>query len=111
MVGLVNEYAGRGPQKARTVVSGDMAVCVLEDTLTTGERTLASRGDGETVLDLRKRLQDAMREDAIRVVEDLTGRKVKAFMSENHIDPDLAVETFVFQPVVEMWASVDGWET
>jgi uncharacterized protein YbcI len=110
MVGLVNDYTGRGPQKARTAVSEDMAVCLLEDTLTKGERTLVARGESEAVLDLRRRFQNAMREDAVRVVENLSGRKVKAFMSENHIDPDLAVETFVFEPVIEMWARAAEWD-
>ena len=32
-------------------------------------------------------------------------------MSENHIDPDLAVETFVLVPVVETWARGDGCES
>ena len=39
-----------------------------------------------------------MREDLIAVVERQLDRKVLAFMSQNHIDPDLAVEVFVLQP-------------
>ena len=31
----------------------------------------------------------------IETVEGLTGRRVQAFMSANHQDPDLAVELFV----------------
>jgi uncharacterized protein YbcI len=38
-----------------------------------------------------------MAEEAISVVEELSGRRVMAFMSNNHIDPDLAVEIFVLQ--------------
>jgi hypothetical protein len=37
----------------------------------------------------------AMREEAIAVIEGLTGRRVTAFMSANHIEPDLAAEMFV----------------
>jgi uncharacterized protein YbcI len=37
--------------------------------------------------------------DISREIEDLTGRKVVGFMSDNHIDPDLAVEVFVLEPV------------
>jgi len=36
-----------------------------------------------------------MRDDLIAVVEELTGRRVIAFLSDNHMDPDIAVETFV----------------
>ena len=34
-----------------------------------------------------------------RKIEQLTGRKVIGFMSDNHIDPDIAVEVFVLEPV------------
>jgi hypothetical protein len=46
-------------------------------------------------------------EDAIASVEELTGRTVTAFMSANHIDPDLAAELFVLEPAPEM-APSDG---
>ena len=36
-----------------------------------------------------------MQADVSREIEQLTGRKVIGFMSDNHIDPDLAVEVFV----------------
>ena len=31
-------------------------------------------------------------------MERLTARKVRAFLSESHLDPDLAVEIFVLEP-------------
>ena len=39
-----------------------------------------------------------MAQEAIGIVEELSGRRVAAFMSDNHIDPDLAIEIFVLQP-------------
>jgi hypothetical protein len=39
-----------------------------------------------------------MREDLVKLVEDTLDRKVIAFMSANHIDPDMAVEVFVLEP-------------
>ena len=39
-----------------------------------------------------------METDLSREIEELTGRKVVGFMSDNHIDPDLAVEVFVLEP-------------
>lgn len=39
-----------------------------------------------------------MRSDLIAVVEERTGRRVAAFMSDNHIDPDFAAEVFVLEP-------------
>jgi uncharacterized protein YbcI len=69
--------------------------------LTVGERSLADAGEGEAVLDLRKRWQRVMQADMSREIEGLTGRKVVGFMSDNHIDPDLAVEVFVLEPLPE----------
>ena len=37
----------------------------------------------------------------IAAVERLSGRSVYAFLSDNHIDPDIAVETFVLAPLAD----------
>ena len=47
---------------------------------------------------MRRAYQDAMRTDCIAAIEDLTSRTVAAFMSANHIDPDLAAEVFILNP-------------
>jgi len=86
---------GRGPTKAKTTL-GDV---VLQDSLTLGEKTLADAGQGAVVLDLRRRWHGVMQADVSREIEELTGRKVIGFMSDNHIDPDLAVEVFVLEPL------------
>ena len=39
-----------------------------------------------------------MRDDLVKVVEDALDRKVIAFMSNNHIDPDMGVEVFILEP-------------
>jgi len=95
VVALLSEYTGRGPTKAQTTIRNNVVVVLMHDTLTKGERALVSRGRGAKVLDLRHEFQTAMQEDAIDVIARLTGRKVLAFMSANHIDPDLAAEMFV----------------
>lgn len=40
-----------------------------------------------------------MRERCSRKLETLTGRKVVGFMSDDHIDPDIAVELFILEPL------------
>ena len=89
---------GRGPTKARTTLGENGVFVVLEDTLTRGEQTLSDAGYGAAVLDLRRHWQTVMENDLSRDIEALTGRKVIGFMSDNHIDPDLAVEVFVLEP-------------
>jgi uncharacterized protein YbcI len=90
---------GRGPTRARTTLGENGVFVVLQDSLTRGERTLADAGEGRAVLDLRRRWQRVMEADISREIEQLTGRKVVGFMSDNHIDPDLAVEVFVLEPL------------
>jgi uncharacterized protein YbcI len=90
---------GRGPTKARTTIGENGVFVVLQDSMTIGERTLADHGEGEAVLDLRRRWQRVMQADVSKEIELLTGRKVIGFMSDNHIDPDLAVEVFVLEPL------------
>jgi uncharacterized protein YbcI len=98
VVHLLAEYTGRGPTRARTYIHPDLVVVVLQDTLTKAERTLVRSGHSPIVLDTRKKFQLAMRDELVTGVQSLTGRTVEAFMSENHIDPDIAVETFVLSP-------------
>ena len=50
---------------------------------------------------MRRAYQEAMTTDCIAAIEDLTGRTVLAFMSANHIDPDVAAELFVLEPEAE----------
>jgi hypothetical protein len=39
-----------------------------------------------------------MRSDMIAAVEEITGRSVVAFMSTNHVDPDIACEILMLAP-------------
>jgi uncharacterized protein YbcI len=96
-VQLFHEYTGRGPTQARTTINGDLVIIVLGSTLLKAERSLISAGDGDTVRQMRRRFQDVMRPDLTAAVEQQTGRKVIAFMSDNHMDPDLACEVFILE--------------
>jgi len=97
VVRALSETTGRGPTKAKTTIGENGVFVVLQDTLTRGERTLSDAGEGKAVLDLRRRWQAVMEANVSRAIEELTGRKVIGFMSDNHIDPDLAVEVFILE--------------
>jgi uncharacterized protein YbcI len=94
----MREYTGRGPTKARTYIDEDLITVVLQDTLTMGERSLVRDGKVELVLTMRKAFQTTMGVQMIAAVERHSGRRVYAFLSDNHIDPDVAVESFVLAP-------------
>jgi uncharacterized protein YbcI len=95
IVRLQAEYYGKGPTKARTYVFDDLVVVVLEETFTRAEKTLAQRGEGDAIQHIRRRFQQQMAEDFIGVVEQATGRKVRAFLSDTDIAQDVSVETFL----------------
>jgi uncharacterized protein YbcI len=99
VVRLLAEYTGRGPTKARTYINEDYIAVVLQDTMTRGERSLARDGREQLVLSNRKAYQQTMSRDLIGAIEQLTGRTVLAFLSDNHINPDIAVESFVLVPL------------
>jgi uncharacterized protein YbcI len=98
IVGLFREYYGRGPERGKSYLLDDRyVVCVLKDTMTTVERTLAST-DPEMVRRVRLVFQEAMRDSFIGVVEEATGRRVLTYHSQMTLDPDLGFEFFLLEP-------------
>jgi uncharacterized protein YbcI len=95
IVALLKEFYGRGPDKAKTYVNGDLVVCLLRGGFTRVEQTLREGGHGDDVIRQRMAFQDVMRERFERVVEEATGRSVVGFMSGNQQDPDMICEVFV----------------
>ncbi len=98
VVQLYREYTGRGPTQAHTTITEDLIIVMMGDSLLKAEKSLAGDGRTELVLEMRRAVQDTMRQDLTAAVERLSQRTVIAFMSHNHIDPDLASELFVLAP-------------
>ncbi|MGA9762917.1 MAG: Na-translocating system protein MpsC family protein [Gaiellaceae bacterium] len=98
MTQMHREHYGRGATSVRTVISHDHVVSFLEDILTPMERTLVDAGEVEPVREARLAFQRAMRVRFIETIENATGRKVRAFLSQVHFDPDIAAEVFVLEP-------------
>jgi uncharacterized protein YbcI len=91
------DHYGRGPASSRAVVDRDHVAVFLEDGYTPMERTLIAAGKFETVRHTRHEFQRALRAEFTGAIEKISGRKVRAFMSEVHHDPDLSVEIFVLE--------------
>ena len=98
IVGIHRQYFGRGASRARTVMGADYVICFLEDIYTPVERTLIEAGRFPAVQETRTAFQDTMRDRFVAEVEQVVGRKVIGFLSQVHVDPDLAVETFILEP-------------
>jgi uncharacterized protein YbcI len=111
LVQLHSRYYGKGPTKAKTHMVNDTVVCILRGGFTTVERTLLETGEVESVYQMRRSFQQAMEEEFRRIVEESTGREVIAYMSSIHVDPDLAVELFVLEPVDEPAAEESAEQT
>ena len=94
IVGILRENYGRGPMRAKTYVLDDLVVCVLRDGFTKHEQTMMDSGEGERVVEQRHDFQRMMEERYKELVEDLTGHKVVAFLSQSHVDPDITIEVF-----------------
>jgi uncharacterized protein YbcI len=95
LVRLHSDYYGKGPTKARSYIVSDTVVAILEGGFTRVEATLIAEGKSRAVHEVRRSFQSAMEERFREVVEKATGRKVVAYLSQIHTDPDLAVELFV----------------
>jgi uncharacterized protein YbcI len=98
IVQLFREYYGRGPNKAKSYLLDDrIVVCVLEDTMTTVERTLVRNGHGHMVRQVRLTFQEAMAEQFTGTVEQAMGRRVTAYHSQLTMEPDMGFEFFVLE--------------
>jgi uncharacterized protein YbcI len=98
LVAIFKEATGRGPAQALTYINENVILTLLRDTMTTAERTLMEEDQDQAVRSLRRLFQGVVRDQAIEVVERLTGHKVLAFLSDHAVDPDYAIEVFVLEP-------------
>lgn len=97
LVGLHKRFYGKGPVRAKSYLIDSTVLCMLEGPYTLVERTLITNGRGDTVRELRREFQTAMREQFTAAVEDSLNRKVSAYLSQVHTDPDVAVELFMLE--------------
>jgi len=98
LVALHTRFYGKGPTSAKTHYMDDAVVSFLWEGFTRVEETLIAAGRSDDVADLRRSFQVTMQAEFTAVVEKATGRKVSAYLSQVHIDPNMAVEIFLLEP-------------
>ncbi|WP_354698091.1 hypothetical protein DSM112329_03755 [Paraconexibacter sp. AEG42_29] len=99
VVRTVSGYTGRGPTRARTFILDDVITVVLEDNLTKAEQHLVQAGLDEQIEALRLSFKRTIKDELIAGVQEIMGREVRAYLTANHLRPDIAVETFILKAV------------
>ena len=96
MVALHERYHHRAPVTAKTLMlGGDLIACVLGGVYTDVEKTMIELQRSTIVQETRSAFQTAMQHKFIAAVERLSGRDVLAFISNQHVGPDIEIELFM----------------
>jgi uncharacterized protein YbcI len=95
IVTIFAECYGRGPTKAKTYAFDNYLFTVLEDILTTVERTLVDRGEEDLVRKVRLTFQEATADRFTSAVADIAGREVVGYHSQVTFHPPMGFEIFV----------------
>jgi uncharacterized protein YbcI len=107
-VRILREHYGRGPMKAKTYALDDIIVIVMRGSgFTALEQTIMDSGQPERVVAMREDFQAVMAKRYEKTIEELTGRKVLAFLSQAHVDPDITMEIFFVDRPLDGFGAVE----
>jgi uncharacterized protein YbcI len=108
IVAILREHYGRGPMKAKTYALDDIIVVVMRGSgFTALEKTIMDSGEPERVVSMRHDFQRMMTKRFTDTIEELTGAKVLAFLSQAHVEPDLTMEIFFVDRPLEGFGAVE----
>jgi uncharacterized protein YbcI len=108
IVGILRDHYGRGPMKAKTYALDDIVVVVMRGSgFTPLEQTIMDSGDPNRVVAMREDFQHVMADRYKQTIEELTGRKVLAFLSQAHVEPDITMEIFFIDRPLEGFGAVE----
>jgi uncharacterized protein YbcI len=108
VVAILREHYGRGPMKAKTYALDDIIVVVMRGSgFTPLEQTIMDSGKPDRVVDMRHEFQHMMTRQFTETIERLTDRKVLAFLSQAHVDPDITIEIFFVDAPLEGFGAVE----
>lgn len=108
IVRILRERYGRGPMKAKTYALDDIIVVVLRaGGFTAAEQTMIDSGEPERVVAMREDFQRVMAKDYKDTIEELTDRRVLAFLSNAHVEPELTLEVFFVDRPLDGFGAVE----
>ena len=107
-VGILREHYGRGPMRAKTYALDDIIVVVMRGSgFTPLEQTIMDSGEPERIVAMREDFQRVMAKRYEQTIEELTGRKVLAFLSQAHVEPDITMEIFFIDGQLEGFGALE----
>jgi uncharacterized protein YbcI len=105
---ILRDHYGRGPMKAKTYALDDIIVVVMRGSgFTALEQTIMDSGDPDRVIAMREDFQRVMAARYKQTIEGLTGRKVLAFLSQAHVEPDITMEVFFVDGPLKGFGAVE----
>jgi uncharacterized protein YbcI len=111
IVAILRDHYGRGPMKAKTYALDDIIVVVMRGSgFTPLEKTIMDSGQPDRVIAMREDFQRVMAERYKQTIEELTGRKVLAFLSQAHVEPDITMEIFFIDDPLDGFGAVEVTE-
>ena len=108
IVGILRDHYGRGPMRAKTYVLDDIIVVVMRGSgFTPLEKTIMNSGQPDRVIAMREDFQRVMSKRYQDTIEELTDRKVLAFLSQAHVEPDITMEIFFVDGPLEGFGALE----
>jgi uncharacterized protein YbcI len=108
IVGILRDHYGRGPMRAKTYALDDIIVVVMRGSgFTPLEQTIMDSGAPDRVIAMREDFQRVMAERYKTTIEELTSRKVLAFLSQAHVEPDITMEVFFVDSPLDGFGAVE----
>jgi uncharacterized protein YbcI len=108
IVAILREHYGRGPTRAKTYALDDLIVVVMRGSgFTPLEQTMMDDGGAERVVALRHGFQVLIGDRYKQAIEGLTDRKVIAFLSQAHVEPDITIEIFFIDRPLQGFGAVE----
>jgi len=105
---MLHEHYGRGPMKAKTYALDDIIVVVMRGSgFTALEQTIMDSGEPDRVIAMREDFQRVMASRYNEAIETLTERKVLAFLSQAHVEPDITMEIFFVDRPLDGFGAVE----
>jgi uncharacterized protein YbcI len=91
--------SGKGPTKVKAYSTHDHLTVVVQDMLTTLERTLVQDGHGQLVSEARQALTGRLADECRATIEQATGRRVAGWQTEVDPSADHAITVIQLRPL------------